>query len=104
MRDLLPYLAKPTVAVEVHLAHQTFQCGLVTVGSGHVSPVDCALISLPTVGVGTAGSPDGPVNFSRSVPSNSREQRVHRRASLGTGQCPVHPQVGEVWLGSANLL
>jgi hypothetical protein len=86
------------------MAHQTVRCVPVTVGSGHASPVDFVLISLPTVGASIVGSPDSPSNFSRSVPNNSREQRVRRRASLGTGQCPVHPQAGEVWLGTANLL
>ena len=54
----------------------TVQCGLVTIGSGHASPVDCALIALPTVGVDVVGSPDSPVNFSHSVLGDSREQRV----------------------------
>jgi hypothetical protein len=50
----------------------------VTVGSGHVSPVDCASIELPTVGAGAVGSPDNLVNFSRSDLGDSREQRVRR--------------------------
>jgi hypothetical protein len=64
--DLLPSLAKPTVAAGVLLAHRTVRCGLVTVGSGHTSPVDCALISLPTVAAGAAGSLDSPVHTRQS--------------------------------------
>jgi hypothetical protein len=40
--DLLPFLVKPTVAPSAPLAHQTVWCDQVTVGSGHVSPADCA--------------------------------------------------------------
>jgi hypothetical protein len=38
----------------------------VTVGSSHVSPVDCALISLPTIDTGAVGSPDSPVHTGQS--------------------------------------
>jgi hypothetical protein len=69
MLDFFPLLVKSTVAVVVPLAHQTVsgahrtsQCGLVTVGSSHESPVDCALIALPTVGEDDVGSPDSPVH------------------------------------------
>jgi hypothetical protein len=47
--DLLPFLAKPTIASSVLLAHRTLsgahrivQCDQLTVGSGHASPTDCA--------------------------------------------------------------
>jgi hypothetical protein len=92
--DFLPSLPKPTVAARVPLAHRTVRCGLVAVGSGHASLVDCALIALPIVSASAAGSPESLVNFSRSVPNFSRDQRVRRRASLVTGHCPVHPQAG----------
>jgi hypothetical protein len=62
VHDLLPYLAKPTVAAEVPLAHRTIRCGLVTVGSSHVSPVNCALIALMSVGTNAVGSPDSPLH------------------------------------------
>jgi hypothetical protein len=51
------------------------------------------LIALPTIGAGVVGSPDSPVNFSHGVHGDPREQRVHLSASLGTEQCPVHPQL-----------
>jgi hypothetical protein len=83
VHDFFPCLAKPIVAPAVLLAHRTLssahrtvQCGLVTIGSGHASPVDCALIALPTVGVDVVGSLDSPVNFSHSVLGDSQEQRV----------------------------
>ena len=81
MLDFFPLLAKPTIAVMVPLAHRTVsgahrtgRCGLVTVGSSHASLVDCALIALPIVGEDDVGSPDSPVNFSRSVLGDFREQ------------------------------
>jgi hypothetical protein len=86
------------------VAHRTVRCGLVTIGSSHVSPVDCALIALPTVGAGAVVSPDSLATFSRSVLSDSWEQRDRRRASLVTGQCPVHPQLVQVRLFQLNFL
>jgi hypothetical protein len=50
VRDLLPFLAHPTVADSWQLAHRalsgahrTVRCPLPTVGAGHASPVDCAV-------------------------------------------------------------
>jgi hypothetical protein len=67
--DFLPSLAKPTITAtsprgtpDSLLKHRTVRCGLVTVGSGHASPVDCALIALLTVGAGADGSPNSPVH------------------------------------------
>jgi hypothetical protein len=64
-------------------AYRTVRCDQMIVGSGHVSPVDRAaerwsraLLAHRTVRWILAMAP--------SV--NSRERRVHRRASLGTGQ------------------
>jgi hypothetical protein len=48
------------------VAHWTVWCGLVTVGASHTSPVDCALISMSTVGVGAAGSSDCLVHTGQS--------------------------------------
>jgi hypothetical protein len=85
VHDFFPSLVKPTIEPSTHLEHQTLssaywtvRCGLVIVGSGHASPVDFASISLPTVGASAVGSPDSPVNFSRSALGDSREQRVRR--------------------------
>jgi hypothetical protein len=85
--DLLPYQAQPTVGPSVPLAWATRR----------------PLISLPTIGAGGFGSPDSPVNFSRGTIAFSREQRVRRRASLGTEHCPVHHRLVLVWLNSANF-
>jgi hypothetical protein len=81
VHDFLPFLATPTVvstgpcgAPDSPVAHQTVRCGLVTVGAGHASPANFVLIALSTVGAGAAGSPESLMNFSRSVPNNSREQ------------------------------
>jgi|SRR5688572_22843930 hypothetical protein len=54
--DLLPFLAKPTIAPSVPLAHRTVRCDQLTVGSGHASPV----------GAGAVGSPDSPVHTEQS--------------------------------------
>jgi hypothetical protein len=51
---------------------------LVTVGSGHALPIDCAPIAQPTVGLDAISSPVSPVNFSLGVLDDSREQRVCR--------------------------
>jgi hypothetical protein len=53
------------------------------------------------------GSPDSPVNFSRGAFAFSRERRVRRRASLGTGHCPVHHRTvqcttGWCWFGCTH--
>jgi hypothetical protein len=51
-----------------------------TVGVGHVSPVDCVSIAQSAVGADAVGSPDSPVhtnspvNFNSSVLGDSREQ------------------------------
>jgi hypothetical protein len=64
--DFLPSLAKPTIAARVPLAHRIVRCGLVTVGSGHASLVDCVLIALPTIDASIASSPDSPVHTRQS--------------------------------------
>ena len=40
VRDLIPYLAHPTIGPRDRLAHRTVRCAQPTVGSGHVSPAD----------------------------------------------------------------
>jgi hypothetical protein len=75
--DFFPSLAKPTVGDSEPLAHRTLSgahrtvwCPLLTVGSATCR----ARITRPTV-----GSPESPVNFSRTPPTKSREQPVDRR-------------------------
>jgi hypothetical protein len=92
--DLLPNRAQSTVEPRVRLAHRTL--------SGVPNrPLAWAtrrpLIVQPTVGrehrslTGQSGAPPGsPVIFSHSAFFFSRERLVRRRASLGTGHCPVH--------------
>jgi hypothetical protein len=84
---LLPFLAHMTVAASGQLAHRTLsgahrtvRCPLPTVGAGYASPADCAA---------DIGSPDSPVNCSRTPPNFSRERPFHRRAAWCTGHCPV---------------
>jgi hypothetical protein len=98
--DLLPFLAKPTVGSLDPLAHRTLsgahrtvRCDHPTVGLATCRP----LIAQTTIGRGhrlahrtVRCTPDSPVNYSRGAFTFSREQRVRRRASLGTGHCLVH--------------
>jgi hypothetical protein len=86
VRDLLPFLAHPTVADSWQLAHRTLsgahrtvRCPLPTVGA----PTRHARIARPTVGAfdrwitGQSGAPpDSPVNFSRTPLNVSRERRL----------------------------
>jgi hypothetical protein len=71
VRDLLPFLAHPTVAASGSLAHrtlsgahQTVWCPLLTVGAGHASPADCVV--------------DRCVNYSHVAFSVSRERKGRR--------------------------
>jgi hypothetical protein len=75
--DLLPYLAQPSVEPLVPLAHWTLsgahrivRCDQVTIGSGHVSPVDRAADRWPQAPLThrtVRCTPDSPVNFSRGA-------------------------------------
>ena len=47
-------------------------------------------IAWPTVALATVGSPDSPVNYSRTPPNFSREWPFHRRLAWRTRHCPVH--------------
>jgi hypothetical protein len=105
VHDLLPFLAKPTVGSLVSLAHRTVWCDHPTVGSATCRP----LIAQTTVGRGrrlahrtVRCTPDSPVNYSRSAFAFSRERRVRRRASLGTGHYPLHHRLVLFWLNSAK--
>jgi hypothetical protein len=105
--DFFPSLAKPTVGDSEPLAHRTLsgahwtvRCPLLTVGSA----TRRARITRPTVGradswlTGQSGAPpDGPMIYSRTPPSKSREQPVDRcqpgapdTVRCTTGDCPVH--------------
>jgi hypothetical protein len=95
VRDLLPYLAHPTVGPRGRLAHRTLsgahrtvRCAQPTVAAGHASPTDCVADRWLT---GQSGAPpDSPVNYSRTPLSFSREQPVHCRPAWRTRHCPVH--------------
>jgi hypothetical protein len=86
VRDLLPFMAHPTVVDSRQLAHRTVWCPLPTVGA----PTRRARIARPTVGVvdrwltGQSGAPpDSPVNFSRTPLNVSRERRLRRGRLTG---------------------
>jgi hypothetical protein len=100
VRDCLPKQAQSIVAVSDPMAHRTLsgahrtvRCHLPTVGAGHASPADCAADRCAGDRwlTGQSGAPpDSPMNFSRTLPSISRERRVHRGPAWRTGHCPVH--------------
>jgi hypothetical protein len=54
-----------------------------------------ARIARSTVALAAAGSPDSPVNYSRTPPMNSREWPVRQSPAWRTGHCPVHHRT--VW-------
>src|SRR5690349_8707151 len=70
VRDFLPNRAQSTIAPAGQMAHQTLsgahrtvRCTVLTVGLAMCR----ALIVRTTVGAGTVGSPDSPVNYSRTT-------------------------------------
>jgi hypothetical protein len=78
VRDLLPFLAKSTIAAPSRLvcrtlfcAHRTVRCPLPTVGVGHASPTDCAADRCAGGRwlTGQSTPPDSPVNYSRTPPN-----------------------------------
>jgi hypothetical protein len=79
VRDRLPNLAQPIVADLWPLAHRTL--------FGAHRTVWCPL---PTVALAAVGSPDSPVNYSRTSPKFSREWPVRWRPAWRTGHYPVH--------------
>jgi hypothetical protein len=91
--DLLPFLARTTVAALGQLAHRTVRCPLPTVGAGHASPTDCAADRCAGDHwlTGQSGAPpDSPVNYSHTSLNFSRERPFHRRLAWRNGHCPVH--------------
>jgi hypothetical protein len=83
--DLLPFLAQMTVAAPGQLAHRTLsgahrtlsgahrtvRCPLPTVGAGHESPADCAVVRCAGDRwlTGQSSAPlDSPVNYRRTPP------------------------------------
>jgi hypothetical protein len=84
--DLLPFLAQMTVAAPWQLAHQTLS------GAHRTVRCPCQPLARPHVTHGlrgrplaqsTVGSPDSPVNFSRTPLNVSRERRLHRGRLTG---------------------
>jgi hypothetical protein len=86
--DFFPILAQPTVDELEPLAHRTLSGAHRTVRCPHqtVGPATRHVrIARPTVGsanrwlTGQSGAPpDSPVNYSRTPPTNSREQPFHQ--------------------------
>jgi hypothetical protein len=101
VRDLLPFLAHPTIATPGPLAHWTLSgayrtvwCPLPTVGAA----TRRAKIARPTIGAGdrwltgqSGAPPDSPVNYSHVAPllfprATSSPRMTHRTVRCTTGQ------------------
>jgi hypothetical protein len=98
--SFLKWHSRPLAAREP-LAHRTVRCPLLAVGSATCP----AQIARPTV-----GSPDSPVNYSRTSPVNSRERPVRPSQSgapdtvwCTTGQSGA-PRLSSLWLLEPSLL
>jgi hypothetical protein len=99
VRDLLPFLAHPTVGPRGQLAqrtvsgaHRTVRCAQPTIAVGHTSPADCATDRCAGDRwlTGQSGAPpDSPMNYSRTPLIFSREQPFHRTVSGGAPNSPV---------------
>jgi hypothetical protein len=106
VRDLLPFLAKSTVAAPSQLAHrtlsgahQTVRCPQPTAGVGHASPADCTADRCAGGRwlTGQSGAPpDSPVNYSRTPP-NSPE------SGLFTGVQPGAPDTVRCTTGQSGV-
>jgi hypothetical protein len=80
--DLLPFLAQTTVAALGQLAHRT------------LSGAPCRPLARATrrsrIARPTVGSPNSPVNYSRTPQNISRERPFHRSPAWRTAPCRGH--------------
>jgi hypothetical protein len=100
VRDLLPFLAHPTVGPQGRLVHRTVRCAQPTVAAGHASPANCTADHCAGDRwlTGQSGAPpDGPVNYSRTPPSNPEsvqfiadQPSAPNTIRCTTEHCPVH--------------
>jgi hypothetical protein len=103
VRDLLPFLAHPTVGPRDRLAHRTLfgahrtvRCAQPTVVVGHASPADCAVDRCASDRwlTGQSGAPPySPVNYSHIAFSIFRERRVRRGRLTGQSGAPLDSPV-----------
>jgi hypothetical protein len=88
--DFFPILAQPTVGNLELLAHRTVRCPHLTIGSPHVTrKLRSRPLARPTV-----GSPDSPVNYSRTLltwfpRAATSPQSTHRTLSGAPPDSPV---------------
>jgi hypothetical protein len=118
VRDLLPFLADPTVRPRGQLAHwtlssahRTVRCAQPTVVAGHASPADCAADRCAGDRWLTGQSsvpPDSPMNYSRTPLSSPESGLFHAEQPSApdtvrctTGQSGV-PDRAEDWLYRAK--
>jgi hypothetical protein len=87
VRDLLPFLAHPTVGPRGQLVHRTLSG---VPNRPLLRATRRPRIARQTIALATVGSPDSPVNYSCTPLIFSRERPFHRRPAWRTGHCPVH--------------
>jgi hypothetical protein len=90
--DLLPILAQMTVAPPGQLAHRTVRCPCRQLARATRRP----RIARPTVALATVGSPDSPVNFSRTPP-------IFPESGLFTGGWPGAPDTVSCTTGQSGV-
>jgi hypothetical protein len=104
--DLLPFLAQPTVGSSGWLAHRTLSGAP---SRPLVGATRRAWIAQPTVALAAVGSPDSPVNYSRTSLKISREWPVCRSCpgAPDTVRCTAEqsgvPDRAESWLFLAKF-
>ena len=101
VRDLLPFLAHPTVGPRDRLAHRTLsgehrtvRCAQPTVAVGHTSPADCAADRCAGDSwlTGQSDAPlDSPVNYSHVAPLLFLRATSLPRTTHRTVRCTIGP-------------
>jgi hypothetical protein len=93
--NLLPFLAQTTVADLGQLAHRTL--------SGAPCRPLTQATRRPWIARPTVGSPDSPVNYSRTPQNISRERPFHKSPARRTGHCPVHHRTVRCTTGQSGV-
>jgi hypothetical protein len=99
VHDLLPILAKTTVADSCQLAHRTVRCPLSIVCAGHALPAECATDRCAGGRwlTGQSGAPpDSPVNYSCTTPN-------FLESGLFTGGWPGAPETVRCTTGQSGV-
>jgi hypothetical protein len=98
--DLFPILAQTTIADLWQLAHRTLSGAHRTLSGAPCRPLTRAMchprIARPTVALAAVGSPDSPVNYSRTPP-------IFPESGLFTGGWPSAPDTVRCTTGQSGV-